>query len=210
MIIYIYSVCVHILACVPVYDISCAFAVVLLYTASSVQWPFFIRVSTPFALLTLFSLQWYNPWAGNSVLEQPVSNNAQLQNCRIGMTCSPQNFLCWPPRSTDPTNMIGYKSYIPLIPGISIPLCHALICILIKLLALPICSLHLGNSNSWSNWNLTHCLTAGHYNYTKELVPPFAMPLGVPKRTGWPGWRDPKVRVHGTEITSYNIDIIDS
>ena len=93
--IYIYSVCVHILACVPVYDISCAFAVVLLYTASSVQWPFFIRVSTPFALLTLFSLQWYNPWAGNSVLEQPVSNNAQLQNCRIGMTCSPQNFLCW-------------------------------------------------------------------------------------------------------------------
>ena len=136
-----------------------------------------------------------------------------MLNCKIvgsGWLARPKISCAGPPRSTDPTNMIGYKSYIPLIPGISIPLCHALICILIKLLALPICSLHLGNSNSWSNWNLTHCLTAGHYNYTKELVPPFAMPLGVPKRTGWPGWRDPKVRVHGTEITSYNIDIIDS
>ena len=202
--------CVHIFACAPVYDISCAFAVVLLYTAGSVQWPFFIRVSNPFALLTLFHC--------NDIIHElgiPFLSNRfwTMLNCKIvgsGWLARPKISCAGPPRSTDPTNMIGYKSYIPLIPGISIPLCHALICILIKLLALPICSLHLGNSNSWSNWNLTHCLTAGHYNYTKELVPPFAMPLGVPKRTGWPGWRDPKVRVHGTEITSYNIDIIDS
>jgi len=64
-----------------------------------------------------------------------------MLNCKIvgsGWLARPKISCAGPPRSTDPTNMIGYKSYIPLIPGISIPLCHALICILIKLMALPI------------------------------------------------------------------------
>ena len=148
--IYIYSVCVCTYTCMcshilGVYDISCAFAVVLLYTAGSVQWPFFIKVSTPFALLTWVSLHYIIHELGIPFLSNRFWT---MFNCKIvgsGWLARPKISCAGPPRSTDPTNMIGYKSYIsyiPLIPGISIPLCHALICILIKLLALP-CFTHI-------------------------------------------------------------------
>lgn len=141
---YIYIVCVCTYTCMcshvlVVYDILCAFAVVLLYTAGSVQWPFFIRVSTPFALFTLFSLQWYNPWAGNSVLEQPVLNNAHLQNCRVGMTCSPQNFRCWASKSNRSDEYDWLQKLYPTNSRYIYPI---MICILIKLLALP-CFTHI-------------------------------------------------------------------